>query len=241
MEDCEIAAGGSIAGVASSPRTSGVAPGKFPRGLEKEKAMSEGREQVLGRVREALGRRSGGDARRPIAAQPVSEKVVRQVERSSPDELWDRFQSRLDSLGDSARRFADIEQVRQWLVSEIKKRGFRAGAMDHEAADLLGVSNGKLEGTEIVSPGKREEMLRAEFGVTLADFAVAETGTIAVSSGPERSLMTSLTPQVHFAIVRLESLVADVYDGMEKIAATPKKNFVWITGSSRTADIEGIL
>lgn len=203
--------------------------------------MSEGREQVLGRVREALRQRPGGDASGLLAPVPVSEKVVRQVERSSPDELWDRFRSRLESLGDSARRFADIEQVRQWLVSEIKKRGFRAGAMDRDAADLLGVSYGKLEGAEIVAPGKRAEMLRAEFGVTLADFAVAETGTIALSSNSERSVMTSLTPQVHFAIVRLDSLVADVYDGMEKVAATPKKSLVWITGSSRTADIEGIL
>jgi L-lactate dehydrogenase complex protein LldF len=65
-------------------------------------------------------------------------------------------------------------------------------------------------------------------GLSGVDAAIAETGTIMLTSGPGRSLSTSLLPEIHIAILQALRL-------QEIQTAT---TVVLISGPSRTADIE---
>ena len=63
-----------------------------------------------------------------------------------------------------------------------------------------------------------------------------ETGTIVLSSSAEKPRAVSLLPRVHLAIVRPEMLRADMH---QVFAEAKDSNYlVFITGASRTADIE---
>ncbi|HYF91007.1 MAG TPA: lactate utilization protein [Symbiobacteriaceae bacterium] len=92
----------------------------------------------------------------------------------------------------------------------------------------------------------RATAARAGAGVTGADFAVAETGTLALLSGPGKPRMVSLLPPLHIAVVRRERLLANqaaLCKELVRLAAageTPSSVNL-ITGPSRTADIEHIL
>jgi len=90
-----------------------------------------------------------------------------------------------------------------------------------------------------VIPG-RDEIFDFDVGITRAQAAIAETGTLVLDSSRERNRLVSVVPPVHIAIVsasRIYATLADVLamlqDGRELSPA-----ITFITGPSRTADIE---
>jgi L-lactate dehydrogenase complex protein LldF len=81
-----------------------------------------------------------------------------------------------------------------------------------------------------------QDVWEAEVGITFAECAIVESGSIVASIGNQRSRLASLTPPVHVALVR--EVVRTVEEGIPRAKATTS---VITTGTSRTADIEGIL
>lgn len=92
----------------------------------------------------------------------------------------------------------------------------------------------------LVGSSPREAQARAEIGVTGCHGAIAETGSLALIGGPGCSPTVSLLPPVHVAIVRPE----DLFDSMSTFFAAradtmaQSANCTFVTGPSRTADIE---
>lgn len=92
-------------------------------------------------------------------------------------------------------------------------------------------------GVELVSPNAdKNEMAQCDLGITEADFILPETGTISLLSSIEKPRAVSLLPRVHLAVVTPAALRAD----MHQVFAEAKNSdyLVFITGPSRTADIE---
>jgi L-lactate dehydrogenase complex protein LldG len=88
----------------------------------------------------------------------------------------------------------------------------------------------------------------ATVGITGVDFALAETGSLVVTSATEGAQLASLAPPVHVALYRRSQLVASLDEVLERLSMTlapeqgePGRSVVFITGTSRTADIEQIL
>ena len=81
----------------------------------------------------------------------------------------------------------------------------------------------------------------AQVGITGADFAVAESGTIGLIHNKDQPRLISLAPIHHIAIVPLDRLVP-VYENVTEILfgqrETTPNHFTFITGPSMTADIQ---
>ena len=77
-------------------------------------------------------------------------------------------------------------------------------------------------------------------GITGAFAGIAESGTIAVVSGPGRSRLASLLVPVHIAVLRADRLYPSLAALLAAHADVVEEgsNLVLITGPSRTADIE---
>ncbi len=93
-------------------------------------------------------------------------------------------------------------------------------------------------------------LVDADLGVTFADRAIAETGTIVQCARPFRPRGLSLVPPHHLVLLPQERLVASFDDLFSActdeeadadFAASCAAYFTWITGPSRTADIEKVL
>ena len=92
--------------------------------------------------------------------------------------------------------------------------------------------------------GENSDPAKADIGITGADFAIADTGTLVLLSGPEKPRLTSLLPPVHVSILKKETIVPDIhrlfsmlgerYGDYEDLCSC----ISFITGPSRTADIE---
>jgi len=92
----------------------------------------------------------------------------------------------------------------------------------------------------------REAAARAGAGVTGADWGVAETGTLALLSGPGRPRMTHLLPPLHIALLSRTRLLPDMaalfreMAALARLGATPSA-LQLVTGPSRSADIADVL
>jgi L-lactate dehydrogenase complex protein LldG len=92
-------------------------------------------------------------------------------------------------------------------------------------------------GVELVTPkeGKRA-LAGCDLGVTEADFALPETGTLVLRSSEEKPRAVSLLPRIHLAILTPAALRADMHQVFAEAKDSPY--LVFITGPSRTSDIE---
>ena len=79
-----------------------------------------------------------------------------------------------------------------------------------------------------------------EVGVTSADYALADPGTLVMLSEPR---LASLLPPVHIAVISRAKMLNDMDELLTilDLPAQHSSSMVFITGPSRTGDIEQIL
>lgn len=77
-------------------------------------------------------------------------------------------------------------------------------------------------------------------GLTGAQAGLADTGTLALVSGPGKGRLASLLPPIHIALLPPQKLYPSLpaFLAAHPTIATAGSNLVFITGPSRTADIE---
>jgi L-lactate dehydrogenase complex protein LldG len=106
--------------------------------------------------------------------------------------------------------------------------------------DRLPYDCGTVVADALPGSAPRREQARADVGVTACHGAIAETGSLALISGPGCSRTVSLLPPFHIAVVSHEDLLATMADffQLRHDAIARAANCTFVTGPSRTADIE---
>ena len=92
----------------------------------------------------------------------------------------------------------------------------------------------------------RRKFIEATVGISGANIAIAETGTIVIVTNEGNADLTTTLPPVHIALFGMDKLVATLEDAVAVMRMLPRSgtgqlmtSYVnWITGPSRSADIE---
>jgi len=87
---------------------------------------------------------------------------------------------------------------------------------------------------------------RADIGVTFADLAIAETGTLVIATSDESERLATSLPRIHVGILPSSRIVYSLLDAephLSKFLAQASRGVAisLISGASRTADIGGRL
>jgi len=83
----------------------------------------------------------------------------------------------------------------------------------------------------------------AQAGITGADFAIAETGTLGIIFHANQPRLISIAPPLHIAIFTIDRLVPTYEQAISQVFQdkhTPPSQFAFITGPSASADIQAI-
>jgi L-lactate utilization protein LutC len=89
----------------------------------------------------------------------------------------------------------------------------------------------------------REVCAQVNIGITSADYALGDTGTLVTIASPAEARLMSLLPPAHLAVLPKERILTGL-DELFTVVPNPAEitsSMVLITGPSRTADIEQIL
>ncbi len=219
------------------------------------------RAEFLRRVRQEMARTRGlfpvTTAERPAAPAALVEGIRRQLLERWPAAL-ERFREEFEQVGGVFYHATGMEDVHAAVSRITKERDARR--VITWSPSLLGsglASRLRADGLEVVEEppdgATREECMRfrqaasqAEIGVTGADLAVAETGSLVVISGTGKARSVSLLPPYHVAIFGKAALVESLEQAgviFEALHRDPDRRMSgasinFITGPSRTADIE---
>lgn len=187
--------------------------------------MSGDREAILQRVREAVAA-IPDRAEYPEWEDDLAVTTVRPLE-----DRWAAFSERL-----TAFHGMPLEKPEE-LGEYLKTFRYTHGYCDPSLKDILG----PILGPEITleETFDRARLDDYQFGITRARAAIAETGTVIVTDHGTSSRLGALAPWVHVACIRRDEIFRDTTKAVADLGDDP--NVVWITGPSKTADVEGIL
>ena len=192
---------------------------------------SDARSSIFASIRDNLAKSRPYDDARHHEPDVVSSATVTDA---STDRL-EVFRESLESVGAKCT-FVENE-------SEASER-LRAIVSDKSATEII-VSDSELvhrivnaAGIDAIEDASRDELFDSDIGITSAQWAIAETGTLVLESGAERHRLASLVPPVHVCLLTADSIRQSMAEILEITNVDANPAITFITGASRTSDIE---
>ncbi|MGA2369110.1 MAG: lactate utilization protein [Candidatus Korobacteraceae bacterium] len=161
--------------------------------------------------------------------------------------IFDNFKLRAEAVSAEVHRFPHKTAALTFIVQYLQEAGVADSPQSYAVwADcpfLRGVNQERL--TKQV-PGlsfavTRERAAASKVGISQLDWAMANTGSLIQDAAPVDRRLVSTLPSIHIAIVETNRLLPDMPAVFSKIRPEQTNYISFITGPSRTADIERVL
>ena len=166
------------------------------------------------------------------------------------DELVSRFTQTAKKVGSQIADVRDVHEAGRYIAYlATTKQAKLIQASSHDLIDLLGLRS-LLQDSEVrVSGPDPDGALTADIGISDVVVGIAETGSLLTHLDPVDPRLVTMLPPIHVALLRREDLVESLEDGIAitrsrilELHDQGKPSYIsWITGPSRTADIERVL
>lgn len=197
------------------------------------------REEFVARVRQAVRQRPVSEPEPPAR----DERVVRLARDT--DDLVARFVAAQELSGGTAHVLQSAEQLGETVRAIVAEHGLKTALAEADERVEPLAAAAAAAGVRVRRWGAGGDEVAAAFdvdaGLTGCAWALAETGSLVLTSSPATGRLISLAPLVHVALVRRDQIVPDLIDlfGPDALGgqALPAGTAI-ITGPSKTADIE---
>lgn len=217
------------------------------------------RQEFLSRVQAALGRRPGEPVpdRRENSSFGTLDGVMQPI---ADEQVIDKFEIELQKVSGCTYRAGSAAELDDILLRLLRECQAKAAVLTRNPILAAAKLPEKLaawgveamtwpeSGEEQGSKSFREKAFNAEVGISGVEFVLAESGTLVLTSRSEGTQLGSLAPPVHIALYRCNQALASLDEVLERLAMPldpaapqPGRSIVFITGPSRTADIEQVL
>lgn len=168
------------------------------------------------------------------------------------EERIERFKSNFVAVGGHVDRLPDLDAVSLFIKQKAEEMGARSVVrQDQSELAALGLEQAKPDLSVKVWNSNPDvawtsRAAEADFGIVLADYAAAYTGSIIALSAKEKGRSVSLLPTVLFAIIpidRLKTRLGEIMVHFDEAAGQGNlpAGIHFISGPSRSADIENDL
>jgi L-lactate dehydrogenase complex protein LldG len=194
------------------------------------------RENILGRIRTSLRREAGDGAAARVHARLAAHALSPRPQVAG--DLVAYFREKALALSTTVADVADLAAVPAAV----------AAYLSSNALPMHAVCSQALGGLDWAGHGVSVEALPAretdKVGITEVFCAIAETGTLMTLSSAHTPPVSSLLPETHIAIVRVAQIVSSMEEAWQRLRDVvdyPPRAVNFISGPSRTADIEQTL
>lgn len=155
-----------------------------------------------------------------------------------------RFRERLESVGgrcDVVNGEDEAARVLSTIIADLQSQNAanRIALSDSPVVSRLARD---ITAAEITVCPTAADLFNYDVGITMAQAAIVETGTLILEAETERHRLVSLLPPVHIGLVYSRDIVLTIGDALSQLHGPDPKQMsraiTFITGPSRTADIE---
>ena len=213
---------------------------------------NESRQAILSSIRAHLAASERFDAQ-AAHLQPVPHRTSSKSTVDRNEAVIDVFRQALEAVSSHClivRTIDEAARAIQQIIDERKAgppataggsdlRPRRIAVSDSALVKrILGLM--KTEAVFLEAP-TQSELFDCDMGITTAQWAIAETGTLVLESERERHRLASLVPPVHVAIIqasRIRRTMSEVLELIKNPDVGLSRTVTFITGPSRTSDIE---
>ncbi|MGG1552174.1 LutC/YkgG family protein [Paenibacillus ferrarius] len=167
------------------------------------------------------------------------------------EERVERFTENFKAAGGHVVRVASMAEAKGFIVGKADEMKAKYVIRQNQAElDALGLEAELPEAKVSVWNSDPEENWKAraaeaDFGVVIADYAAAYTGSMTVLSSKDKGRSVSLLPTVLMAIIPIERLKTRLGEALVNFDLAGRENLPagihFISGPSRSADIENDL
>jgi L-lactate dehydrogenase complex protein LldG len=139
-----------------------------------------------------------------------------------------------ESLSDKGK---DLCELKQW-----GKIIAAPGLNDADMGEL--VKQAATREISVIKDGMRNHLAGIDIGFTMADYGIGETGSLVIDSSSEELRLATMVSEIHVAVIpksRIRATAEDLYDEIKEFQSRKPNYLAFVTGASRTADIERVL
>lgn len=160
--------------------------------------------------------------------------------------MFEQFKTKAVGVGAEVHRFATRADAVGFIFGFLQSEGVAdapgARAIWADAPILTGPAAATLPrhpglGFEVT----RESAAQARIGISQVDWAVADTGSLVQDQSAVEQRLVSSLPSIHVALLPTGNILAGKVALFAKINPSTSRYIAFITGPSRTADIERVL
>lgn len=208
--------------------------------------MTSACETILSSIRSHLAASVPHD-QRELAVRPIEVSTGSRSDRVdlTRERTVDLFKNMLEAVDGHcliAHGEVELAHALTRIISDLQKTKLRAQRIAISDVPLIErvmhLTDLEIEALSITPSAS--EIFSFDVGITTAQAAIAETGTLVLESVDERHRLVSLVPAVHIAIISASKIVRTLGEALTLLRKgkeiSPAVTF--ITGPSRTADIE---
>ncbi|WP_051694010.1 LutC/YkgG family protein [Desulfohalovibrio reitneri] len=138
-----------------------------------------------------------------------------------------------EALSKKAEGLCETKQAKLVAAPNLNKKDF--GSLKKKCND---------NGFVCIDEGMRDHLAGTDIGVALCQGGIADTGTVILDSDSEETRLATMISEIFVAVVPKSKLFANTYeaeDVVSKLIGKDPSYTAFITGASRTADIERVL
>lgn len=193
------------------------------------------RDHILHKVRTALGRTAGQAPEPPPPVRIAVPEVPLEARIASLREKVEALSGRTFLATSRTGLLEYVSGVIQGRRAVASNAPFLA---ECGIPSLPGVECGIFDRDRL-----RQACSEAAVGITSADYALADTGTLVLLASRAEARLISLLPPVHLAVVPRSRILTGLDEllSLEPLLVASRSSAVFITGPSRTGDIEQFL
>jgi L-lactate dehydrogenase complex protein LldG len=164
---------------------------------------------------------------------------------ASPTDL-NRFMEKAAAVQVVISEITDVQAAFDYAANlTIKQGGKSMAAFGWDGQDQAALEAAcRQAGVNLIAANLREHAADLHTALTLADWGIAETGSLVLDSGSEDLRLATMLAETHVAVLPVSRLKADSWaleEELSRLMAAPPSYLAFITGASRTADIERVL
>lgn len=195
------------------------------------------RDRILNRLKSRLS--EGGPVE--VRSAAVDERLTTPMgraprptqSRTEAEARISQFMAKAEAADATTSRVGSFDVLPAALSDQLRNRNLGQSVRMGEDPALGGLDWGQIETSKGV--GRIEEPAT----LSVAPYALAETGTLALCSGPDNPVTLTFLGETHFVAVR----ASDIHPGFEELFAAHRasgrdpRTLNFVTGPSRSADI----
>jgi len=210
--------------------------------------MSKSRDKIIKQLKDA----AEIESQLPGIPADIEDKMFEKLQKITPEEnegLWQQFKEELKNVSGEFYDVKSSENAADYISKHITQNRFEKLVITGETlcTDIAGHLNKITNSIQIINakelpfPLRKTELGSVPVSLVEAHYAIADTGTLVFLYDKCGTSYPHFLSESVFAVVGVNQIVPHQFDLFKRLPEKAAKNMVFVTGPSRTADIEKIL